>query len=106
MDILKIIDMSSSVVQVIDVPKIISHDSIPQRMLLSEPQRLVEQLVDVPVPEAVTLPRGRDAAGIEWSQVAGRGGIYWWMVRTRYAKWDRPKGFTASPGRKTNTGQG
>ena len=45
MDILKIIDMSSSVVQVIDVPKIISQDSIPQRTLLSELQQLVEQLV-------------------------------------------------------------
>ena len=37
------------VVQVLEVPKI-SQDSIPQRKLLSEPQ-LVEQLVEVPVPE-------------------------------------------------------
>ena len=44
-DVLKIIDTPSSVVQVIDVPKIISQDSIPQRTLLSEPQLLVEQLV-------------------------------------------------------------
>ena len=45
---LKITDVSSSVVQDIDVPKIISQDSIPQRTLLSELQQLVEQLVDVP----------------------------------------------------------
>ena len=33
------------------------------------------------------------------------GGVYWWMTGTRHVMWDPPKGFTASPGRNTNTGQ-
>ena len=44
--------------QVIDVPKIISHDIILQRAVLSVPQ-MVEQLSDVPVPS----PRDCDADG-------------------------------------------
>ena len=60
------------VVQVLEVPKI-SQDSIPQRRLLSEP-RLVEQLVEVPVPEGGILARGKSVFGVEWCQVAARGG--------------------------------
>ena len=49
-DILKIMAKLSPAVeeQVIDVPKIIQ-DPTPQRLELSEPQQLVEQLVEVPV---------------------------------------------------------
>ena len=67
--ILKIVhDISVPGVQVIDVPKIISQDSIPHRAVLRVPQ-LVEQLVDVPVPRWVTLARGRETAGQAWSRI-------------------------------------
>ena len=105
-EVLKINDtLVPDVEQVIEVPKIALEDGIPQRAVLREPQ-LVEQLVHVSVPELVIPARGRDARGTEWCQVAGRIGVYWWMVRTNNTKWDRPEGFTASAGRYTNTGQG
>ena len=47
--VLQILDMSTPVEQVIDIPKNISQDFIPQRAALRV-QQLVEQLVDVPVP--------------------------------------------------------
>ena len=46
LDVLKIIDISVPE-QVVDVPKIIFQDNIPQRAVLRVPQ-LPEQLVDVP----------------------------------------------------------
>ena len=77
----------------------------PLRRALPVPQ-LAEQLVDVPVPEAVILARGRSAAGVIWYHVAARGGrSYWWMGGSRHVQWVRPEGFTASPGRYINTGQ-
>ena len=90
------------VVHVVEVPKI-SQASIPQRRLLSEPQQLVEQLVEVPVPESVLLALATDFAGVAWCQFAGTG---WCMVGASFTKRDRPFGFTASPGRCTNIGQG
>ena len=72
--------------QVLEVPKI-SQDSIPQRRLLSEPQ-LVQQLVEA-VLEGVILARGRSALGLG----------------TRNTRMDVPQGFTASPGRFSNTGR-
>ena len=105
-EVLKINDtLVPDVEQVIEVPKIALEDGIPQRAVHREPQ-LVEQLVHVSVPELVIPARGRDARGTEWCQVAGRTGVYWWTVRTNNTKWDRPEGFTASPGRYTNIGQG
>ena len=39
--------------------------------------------MDVPVPQMVILARGRDAAGIEWGQVGGRGASTGgWCART------------------------
>ena len=38
---------------------------------------------EVPVPVSVILARGRDAAGVEWCQVAGRRGDYRWQWGTR-----------------------
>ena len=78
MEILKIIDMPSSVEQVIAVPKI-SCPSRPLRVADVDTQ-MAEQLVDVPTPSfheanprrrRVILARDLDADGCEW-------GIYWW----------------------------
>ena len=60
--------LKNDVEQVIEVPK-------------SEPQQLVEQLVEVPVPESVVLAHGRDAAGIEWCQIAARRSTGGWCAR-------------------------
>ena len=50
---------------------------------------------------------GTDFAGVEWRQYAGAGEIFWCMGRTTCTRRrERPFGFTASPGRCTNTGQG
>ena len=35
--------------------------------------------MEVPAPESVILARGRDAAGVEWCQVAARGIGHWWQ---------------------------
>ena len=91
--------------QVIEVPRIILED-IPMRALVRGVQ-LAEQLVDVPVPETVILARGRCALGAVWYHVAARSGqSYYWMGGSRHVQWRRPEGFTASPGRYINTGQG
>ena len=92
--------LKHDVVQVIDVPKI-PLDSTPLR----RPQ-MVEQLVEVPVPESVLVACGTDFAGREWGQYAGAGGIFWCLGSTLYTRRERPFGFTASPGWYTNTGQG
>ena len=77
----------------------------PPRSSLPEPQ-VVEQLVDVPIPLTVTLADGKDDRGIRWRHVWSRsGGTYWWMVGTNHTKRARPDGFTAGPGRYTNTWQ-
>ena len=69
--------------------------------------QLAEQLVDMPVPESVILAHGRCDLGVKWCQIATQGGrCYWWMAGTRHVQWRRPEGFTASPGRYINTGQG
>ena len=81
-DILRILDMSSNFVQGIDLRKI-SQDSIPQRVAVRAPQ-LVAQLVDVPLPQVVTLARGKDAAGRVWFQLKARRGIYWWLSGTAH----------------------
>ena len=102
-DILRILDMSSNFVQAIDMRKI-SQDSIPQRAARRAPQ-LVEQLVDVPVPQVVTLARGKGAAGRVWCQLKARRGIYWRLSGTRDTQWSSPpEGFTARLGRYLNTG--
>ena len=51
--------------QVIEVSKISS---------FSRAVLLASQLVEVPVPESVILPRGTDAAAVGWCQVAGHQG--------------------------------
>ena len=77
----------------------------PPRSSLPEPL-VVEQLVEVPIPLTVTLADGKDDRGIRWRHVWGRsGGTYWWMVGTNHTRTARPDGFTAGPGRYTNTGQ-
>ena len=99
--VLQILDMSTPVEQVIDVPNIISQDFIPQ---------LVERLVDMPVPylecsfeEAMVLARYRDADGREWRHCAGPQADCWWMWDTGHTQWDLRRG--SPPGRYTNTGQ-
>ena len=98
--------------QVIDVPKISSHDTILQRAVLLVPQ-MVEQLSDVPVPSPrdcvitatlteVVLARRWDTAGRHWWLGAGAQGSYWW----RFTQSTSPVELTASPGRYINTGQG
>ena len=97
-DVLKIVDLPVPE-QKIDVPKISSFSRPPLRRALPVPQ-LTEQLVDVPVPETV-------AAGAIWYHVAARRGWrYWWMGGIRHVQWRRREGFTDSPGRYFNTGQG
>ena len=89
-DILKIIAQLSPAVeeQVIDVPKIIQ-DPTPQRLELSEPQQLVEQLVEVPLPNPDPP---------QWSDL---------LVDARHPlrQVERPRGVPASPWRYTNTGE-
>ena len=58
-DVLKIIDLSSPVQQIIDVPKIISQDNIPQRAVLRVPQ-----LADVPVPRVINHERGHGSGKV------------------------------------------
>ena len=41
-----------------------------------------------------------------WVTRARTGGVYWWMTGTRHVQWTPPAGFTASPGRYINIGQG
>ena len=104
-DVLKIFDRSLTE-QVVEVPKVTLQDVVPQRAVLRVPQ-LAEQLVDVPVPESVILAHGRCDLGVKWCQIATQGGrCYWWMAGTRHVQWRRPEGFTASPRRYANTGQG
>ena len=70
-DIVRILDVSSNFLQAINIRKI-SQDSIPQRAALRAPQ-LVEQLVDVLLPQVVTLARGKDAAGKSLVPAQGAG---------------------------------
>ena len=103
-DVLKIFDRVLTE-QVIEVPKVTLQDVVPHRAALRVPQ-VAEQLVDVPVPESVLLARGRCALGAVWYHVAvPEVRSYWWMGGSSHVQWRRPQGFTASPGRYTNTGQ-
>ena len=110
-DILKIIAKLSPAVeeQVIDVPKLIQ-DPTPQRLEPSEPQQLVEQLVELPVPsvrEVTIMAPFVDTAGRTWLWISSPDGRYTWcLAGTRHAQRTRPEGITASPGRFLNTGQG
>ena len=52
--------------------------------------QMVEQLVEVPVPESVLEARGPDFAGVERRQFGLTGGIYWCMGRTTYTRRQRP----------------
>ena len=47
-----------------------------------------------------------DRHGHEWVRVLGPTGVYFWKVSTNHTQWDLPEGYTASPGRYINTGQG
>ena len=71
--VLQNLGMSRPVEQVIDVPKIVSQDFIPQRAVLRVAQ-LVEQLVDVPLP-SLRLVRSVDAGG----EVLGSGQRRCWL---------------------------
>ena len=111
-DVLKLFD-NSVPEQVIDVPKF-SQDAIPQRTVLFEPQ-LAEQLVEVPtvpffVEQTVDIPVPRNVLfiasdGHEWCRIVEPTGVYFWNVSSNYTQWEPPDGYTASPGRKINTGQ-
>ena len=83
--------------KVIAVPKI-SQDSIPQRLLLSEPQ-LAEQLVEVPTVVSHVLGRalfiGRD--GHDWCRVPGPTGVYFRRVGTPHTQFDPPRGIHRQP---------
>ena len=97
-DVLKTFDRGLAE-QVIEVWKVTLQD-----VVLRVPQ-LAEQLVDMPVPESVIL--ARCDLGVKWCQIATQvGRCYWWMAGTRHVQWRRPEGFTASPKRYINTGQG
>ena len=115
--------------QVIAVPKIFVGD-IPPRRLCREPQ-MVDQLVTVPtnpdtvlcvftrspaplmedqlvevppvVPQLVPFFAGDD--GYVWRQLSGPTGAYWWRVGSSHTQWAPPPGYTARPGRYTNTGR-
>ena len=85
-DILKIVAKLSPAVeeQVIDVPKTIQ-DPTPQRLEPSEPQQLVEQLVEVPVPsfdQCTRMAFFRDDGGRRWCLLRGPepGRFSWWLV--------------------------
>ena len=104
--------------QVIEVPKIIL-ENIPPRRLVRDPQ-LAEQLVAVPTPfpAHVPVPRG-SAADSDCPSVVLREYGQEHLVSAPWAcggllveVWhhphpvDPPPGYTARPGRDTNTGQG
>ena len=102
--VLQGLDMFTPVGQGIEVPKITLEDGIQQRAVLREPLP-VEQLADVPVPETVTLARGRCALGVVWYHVAARRKrSCWWMGGTSHVQWRPPGGFAASPWRYTILG--
>ena len=126
-DVLRLVDALVPVAeQVIEVPKII-FENIPPRRLVREPQ-LAEQLVEVPTPSPahVPVPRMEDQlvevpqiethivprsffVGTDehiWCQLRGPAGVYWWRCGTTHTQWTPPPGYTARPGRYTNTGQG
>ena len=106
-EVLTCIDKPSSVEQVIAVPTIVDfHHRVPLRTVLREPQ-MVEQLVDVPVPRTALLALCTSATGVAWRQMFASGqGVYWWLPGTQHTSWPPPTGWTASPGRDFNTGQG
>ena len=103
-DVLLIIDRSLPK-QVIEVPKVTLQDVVQLRAALREPQ-LAEKLAEVPVPEVVILARGTSALGLDWCQVAAQERSFWWQTGTCHVRSDLPPGFTASPGRYMDTGQG
>ena len=104
-DVLKIVDLRVPV-QEIDVPKISSLSRPPPRRVLPVPQT-AEQLVDVPLPEWMRLALSSDAFGRVWTCVwMPSTGVYWSLEGTRHTQRTLPEGFTASPGRYINTGQG
>ena len=73
-EVLKIVD-NHVPEQVIDVPKITSHDVILQRVVLRVPQ-MAEQLVDVPVPEKVLqVSRGATSLRGEGTAIGGCGAL-------------------------------
>ena len=95
MEILKIVDVPSSVEQVIAVPKI-SCPSCPLRVAVVD-TRMAEQLVDVPTPSfhevntrrrRVWLARYLNADGHRWFHCAGPQGVYWWKWGTLTTQWD------------------
>ena len=86
-EILTVAFMSNNFVESIDVPKIIFEDPTPQRKVLSEPQQLVDHVMDVPVPQSVSLARWCDAVGNLWHKVVmRRGGGYRWRAGTRHVQ--------------------
>ena len=70
-------------------------------------RRRVEQLVDVPVPQTALLALGTSASGVAWRQMLATGrSVFWWLPGMQHTSWHPPPGWTASPGRYVNTGQG
>ena len=104
-DVLQIVDLFVPA-QEIEVPKISSLPRPPPRRVLPVPQT-AEQLVDVPLPEWMRLALGSDAFGRVWTCVwMPSTGVCGILEGTRHTQRTRPTGFTASPGRCINTGQG
>ena len=103
--VLRIVDLLV-LVQDIEVLKISSLSCPPLRRALCVPQT-AEQLVDVPLPAWMRLALGTDAGSREWTFVWKQStAVYWCLEGTSHTQWTRPEGFTASPGRYVNTGQG
>ena len=87
-DILKIIDKASSVLKVINVPKIFL-DSTPQRGVLHAPQQ-----VDMPKPllnKDELWDAYHDAEGFLWFSLVGTRKVYWWAWGTDHTQWT-PRG--------------
>ena len=122
-DVLRFVDALVPVSeQVIEAPKIIL-ENIPSRRLVRDPQ-LAEQLVDVPTPFPVHVPVPRmEDQLVEVPQIVthivpqsffvSTDGHVWWAFGGLLVEvWhlphpvDLPPGYTARPGRYTNTGQG
>ena len=90
-------DKPSSVEQVIAVPTIDFHHRVPLRTVPRVTQ-MVEQLVNVPVPQTTPLGAGYLC---HWCCVvpATERGVFWWLPGAQHTSWHLPPGWKASPGR-------
>ena len=116
-DVLRFVDALVPVAeQVIEVPKIILDPQLAeQSVAVPTPfpahvlvPRMEDQLVEVPQIVTHIVPRSFFVStdGYIWCQLRGPVGVYWWRCGTTHTQWTPPPGYTARPGRYTNTGQG